>query len=84
MIKEAWKIEAALVKAGHQDGWSTGERVELEKRGEVRGYTGVKVHNVHRYPELIGQSSNIKFIKDKKAKSQKEYSSWYGGKRRRG
>ena len=83
-VEEAWKTEAALVKAGLQDGWTKAERVELEQRGEVRGYTGVEVHNVHRYPELIGQSSNIKFVKDKEAKSQKEYSSWYGGKRRRG
>ena len=73
--QEAWKVEAALVKAGLQDGWSKAERAELEARGEVRGYTGVEVHK--RYPELVGQVSNIVFVRDKEAKGQKDYySSW--------
>ena len=57
-------------------GWVMPELAEL-------GYTGVEVHNVHRYPELIGQSSNIKFVRDKEAKSQREYSAWHGKGRQR-
>jgi len=31
--------------------------------GNVRGYSAIEVHNVHSYPQLIGQFSNIKFVK---------------------
>ena len=80
-VDQAWKAEAALVKAGLQDGWTKAERAELEARGEVRGYTGVEAHR--GYPELVGQASNVKFVRDKEAKSQKDYySSWK--QRRRG
>jgi len=75
-VVEAWKREAELLKepaSAIMSPWSPAERIELQQRGEVNGYTGVEIHNVHKYPQLIGQSSNIKFVKDEEAKS------WHGG-----
>ena len=79
-IAEAWKIAQNVAKSGQQGEWSKAERNELEMRGEVRGYTAVEVHNVHKYPQLIGQSSNLKFVKDKDAKESSN--SWHSKRRR--
>ena len=71
-VVEAWKREAELLKepaSAIMSPWSPAERIELQQRGEVNGYTGVEIHSVHKYPQLIGQSSNIKFVKDEEAKS---------------
>ena len=74
-VAEAWKRESELLKepaSAIMSPWSPAERIELQQRGEVNGYTGVEIHSVHKYPQLIGQSSNIKFVKDEEAKS------WHG------
>lgn len=75
-VVEAWKREADLLKeptSAMISPWSPAERIELQQRGEVNGYTGVEIHSVHKFPALIGQSSNIKFVKDEEAKS------WHAG-----
>ena len=71
-VLDAWKREVDLLKepaAAIMSPWSPAERIELQQRGEVNGYTGVEIHSVHKFPQLIGQSSNIKFVKDEEAKS---------------
>lgn len=64
-VASAWRKEAEAVKkglAGLNHEWTPSQRAELSSLGEVRGYTGVEVNNVHKYPELLGQSSNIRFV----------------------
>jgi hypothetical protein len=71
-VQEAWKREVELLKepsATFASPWSPAERLELSQRGEVNGYAGVEIHPVHKYPQMAGQSSNIKFVKDDEAKN---------------
>ena len=64
-VAEAWRRESARAKLGvAADTWTQSQLTELARRGEVRGVTGVEVQNVHRVPALIGQGSNIMFLRD--------------------
>ena len=72
-VRSAWKKEAEKLKEGHQlllalTPWTPAQRNELAQRGEVRGFQGIEIHSVHKYPQLIGQSSNIKFVRDNSGK----------------
>jgi len=60
---DAWKREVDLLKepaAAIMSPWSPAERVELQQRGEVNGYTGVEIHSVHKFSQLIGQVSILR------------------------
>jgi len=70
-VLAAWASEYRLVKQGFHGKWTPTEKDELLKSGEVSGYVGVEVHNVHKFPGLIGQSSNIKFIRETGASVRK-------------
>ncbi|QQP39610.1 Uncharacterized protein FKW44_020549 [Caligus rogercresseyi] len=69
-VKKAWSREGNRVKSGFIGGvsgistWSPSERNEILSKGEVRGYQPVDIFNVHKYPGLIGQSSNVIFLKE--------------------
>lgn len=63
-VAAAWRRESARAKQGVGADWSQSQLTELAKRGEVMGFTGVEVHNVHRMPGLIGHGSNIIFVRD--------------------
>jgi len=63
-VKDLWRQEVARVKLGFHGQWSASERDELLRTGEVRGFTGEEVHSVHKYTGLIGQASNIRFVRE--------------------
>ncbi|CAB4065036.1 unnamed protein product [Lepeophtheirus salmonis] len=69
-VQRAWIREINRVKSGFIGGvsgtstWSPAERNEIVSKGEVRGYQSVDIFNVHKYPQLIGQSSNVIFLKE--------------------
>ena len=64
-VADAWRRESARAKLGvAADRWTQSQLTELARRGEVRGFTGVEVQNVHRVPALIGHGSNIIFVRD--------------------
>ena len=62
-VEKAWRQAKANLNVGLLSDWTKGERNELQQKGIVRGYSAIEVHNVHSYPQLIGQFSNIKFVK---------------------
>lgn len=63
-LKALWAQEVVRVKLGFHGEWTASERDELLRVGEVRGFTGVEVHSVHKYPRLVGQASNIRFVRE--------------------
>jgi len=63
-LKALWAQEVTRVKLGFHGEWTASERDELLRVGEVRGFTGVEVHSVHKYPRLVGQASNIRFVRE--------------------
>ena len=62
-IEKAWRQAKSNLSSGIIADWTKSERNELQQKGMVRGYSAMEVHNVHSYPQLIGQFSNIKFVK---------------------
>ena len=79
-VASAWRKEAAAVKKGlnglnHE--WTANQRAELTSMGEVRGYQGIEIHSAHKYPNLIGQSSNIRFVPEAEARG------WHSSLRKR-
>ena len=62
-VEKAWRQAKSNLNFGILSDWTKGERNELQQKGTVRGYSAIEVHNVHSYPQLIGQFSNIKFVK---------------------
>ena len=62
-VEKAWKQAKSNLNFGILTDWTKSERNELQQKGMVRGYSAIEVHNVHSYPQLIGQFSNIKFVK---------------------
>ena len=64
-IRKAWKLEKANVKNGG-DGvsrkWTDAEKIELLKRGKVKGYFGHHMKSVKGYPHLASDPSNIQFL----------------------
>ena len=73
-VNMAWNKEANAVRSGlnglnHE--WSPNQKAELTSIGEVRGYVGIEIQNVHKHPELFGQSSNIRFVLESEARSQR-------------
>lgn len=79
-LAAAWRKEVNAVKSGfngfnHE--WSSSQKAELVSMGEVRGYQGIEIHNVHKYPALIGQSSNIRFVPEAEARG------WHSNLRKR-
>ena len=68
-ISKAWEREAKKVQMGLLGGWTQSQRSELLKRGQLRGFQPVEVRNVHKFPELIGQSSNILFVRESESKN---------------
>jgi hypothetical protein len=62
-VEKAWKKAKSNLNLGMPSEWTKSERNELQQKGVVRGYSAIEVHNVHAYPQLIGQFSNIKFVK---------------------
>ena len=75
-VKAAWRQEVQRVKLGFHGEWSPSERDELlrsENRGEVAGvsgFIGEEIHSVHKFPGLMGQASNIKFVRESQAQSR--------------
>ena len=62
-IAKAWQQAKSSLNLGIPSDWTKSERNELQQKGLVRGYSAIEVHNVHSYPQLIGQYSNVKFVK---------------------
>ena len=62
-VEKAWKQAKTNLNLSIPSDWTKSERNQLQQKGVVRGYTAIEVHNVHLYPQLIGQFSNIKFVK---------------------
>ena len=62
-VEKAWQNAKDNLNLGMPSEWTKSERNELQQKGIVRGYSAIEVHNVHVYPQLIGQFSNIKFVK---------------------
>jgi hypothetical protein len=62
-VEKAWRQAKSDLNLGLPSDWTKSERNELQQKGIVRGYSAIEVHNVHLYPQLIGQFSNIKFVK---------------------
>ena len=79
-VASAWRKEVTAIKNGlnglNHD-WSQNQRAELSSMGEVRGYQGIELHSVHKYPALLGQSSNIRFVPEAEARG------WHSSLRRR-
>ena len=74
-ISAAWRKEVNAVKnglSGFNHEWTNNERAELTSMGEVRGYQGVEVNSIHKYPQLIGQSSNIRFVPEAEARKKRK------------
>jgi len=69
-VKDCWNQEVQRVKLGFHGEWSPSERDELLRNGEVRGFTGEEIHSVHKFPSLIGQASNIRFVRQNEAQSR--------------
>ena len=63
-IATAWRQEVNRVRLGFHGDWTPNERDDLLRNGQVTGYVGVEVHSVHKFPGLIGQASNIKFVRE--------------------
>ncbi len=64
-VAAAWRREAARARLGVSLAkWTQSELTELARSGEVRGYTGIEVQNVHKVPALVGHGSNIVFVRD--------------------
>lgn len=63
-LKAVWQQEVTQVKIGFHGEWSASERDELLRTGEVRGFTGEEVHSVHKFPQLLGQASNIRIVRE--------------------
>ncbi len=59
-VELAWTREVKTGSATRE--WTQGQSSELETTGSVRGFVGVEVHNVNKFPQLIGQPSNIRFV----------------------
>ena len=79
-VNSAWRQEVTAIKnglSGLNHEWSPNQKAELSSMGQVRGYQGIEVHNVHKYPSLIGQSSNIRFVPEAEARG------WHSNLRKR-
>lgn len=63
-VKRAWHQEVKRVKLGFHGEWSPSERDELLRNGEVSGFIGEEIHSVHKFPSLMGQASNIRFVRE--------------------
>lgn len=63
-VRDAWAQEVERVKLGFHGVWSPGERDELLRSREVRGFRGEEIHSVHKFPALMGQASNIRFVRE--------------------
>ncbi len=64
-VDVAWSHEVNALRQGLTGltrEWTQGQASDLQSNGEVRGFVGVEIHNVNKYPQLIGQSSNIRFM----------------------
>ena len=71
-LKAAWRQEVGRVSMGFHGDWTPSERDELLKNGEVRGYSGEEIHSVHKFPALIGQSSNLRLVREGESSPSKE------------
>ncbi len=62
----ALRGEAALARSGLLTSrrLSAQQRSELAKRGQIRGISAAEVRGPHKFPELIGQPSNIIFVSE--------------------
>jgi RHS repeat-associated protein len=63
-VRAKWEQEVTRVKLGFHGEWSASERDTLLRTGEVRGFTGEEVHSVHKFPQLAGQASNVRFVRE--------------------
>ncbi|KAG1655399.1 Teneurin-m [Nymphon striatum] len=60
-IHRAWDQEKRLVRMGKQGRrhWTKSEAEQLIKKGTVKGYTEITVHNIMNFPSLADDSTNI-------------------------
>lgn len=79
-VERAWELEKQLVAAGFQGrgDWTEEEKEELISHGDIDGYEGVDIHDVHKYPQLADDPGNVAFTRDTKRKRRKS-----GGRRGR-
>lgn len=69
-VREAWAQEVERVRLGFHGVWSASERDELMRSGEVRGVRGEEIHSVHKFPGLMGQATNIRFVRETSSQSR--------------
>jgi hypothetical protein len=75
--QRAWQREARTARQSASSvEWTHAQRNELQHHGEVRGFQAVEVHSVHKHPALLGQSSNIVFVKDS------DVAAWHSARRK--
>lgn len=72
-VERAWELEKQLVAAGFQGRgeWTEEEKEELISHGDVDGFEGVDIHNIHKYPQLADDPGNVAFQRDTKRKRRK-------------
>lgn len=60
-IHRAWDQEKKLVSMGKQGRrhWTKSEAEQLIKKGTVKGYTEITVHNIMNFPSIADDSTNI-------------------------
>ena len=63
-VKEAWKQERELVAKTGQGtrSWSGKQRMELLKKGKVKGFEGHHINSVSGLLDLAGNPNNIRFV----------------------
>jgi hypothetical protein len=72
-IEKAWELEKHYVSLG-LDGrrpWTEEEKEVLLAKGLVHGYRPSDLFNIHKYPHLADDPSNVLFQKDSRRKRRK-------------
>ena len=65
-VERAWEMERGLAERGAPTThpWSVEEREELLSSGKVSGFLAADLHNIHRYPLLADDPTNVVFRRD--------------------
>ncbi|CAL4063225.1 unnamed protein product [Meganyctiphanes norvegica] len=65
-VERAWEMERRLAERGAPTThpWSVEEREELISSGKVSGFLAADLHNIHRYPLLADDPTNVVFRRD--------------------
>ena len=72
-IEKAWDEEKMYISMG-LDGrraWTEEEKEQLLSKGQVHGYRPSDLYNVHKFPQLADDPSNVIFQRDSRRKRRK-------------